>query len=400
MIRPLMWAILAGVALALGYGTQSAVLAWVGYTMIAVLALGYGVMRLSTGRLYVERELTADRVYPGDSVGVHVRVENHSPLPALWLVAAESLPAGLPVTGVRGRVATWVGRGGFSFTYMLEGARRGYHEIGPTALHVGDPFGLFQRRLELGGSSWLTVFPKLVALQHPRVSSPRVSGEVRVRRRVLEDPTVTVGIRPYQYGDGMKRVHWRATAHTGRLQSKLFEITAQHDVTLLLDLRRADYPTSPEEAGQAAELAITTAASIAQYLLGGMQRVGLLALARDPSGMGGEALVSVAPGRGRAHLVQLLSTLGRVELGRTEGLTEVLGRQKERFPWGSMVVVIAPGVDRELMVSLLNLRTCGYGVKLVLVGRNASTPGGADPRAVGMGAVRVQSEEAIRGLDL
>ncbi len=249
MIRPLAWATLAFLALVLSWTTGASVFAWAGYTMFALLILGYLTMRLSAGRLVARRELTRDRIYPGESVRVRVRVENHSPFPALWLVAAESLPVGLPVSGVRGRVTPWVGPAGFSFTYTLEGARRGYHELGPTVLQVGDPFGLFQRRLSAGGASGLTVFPKVVALQQPRLSSPRLSGEVRVRRRVLEDPTVIVGIRPYQSGDGLRRVHWRATAHTGRLQSKLFGVTALHDVTLLLDLSRGDYSPSPEEAG-------------------------------------------------------------------------------------------------------------------------------------------------------
>ncbi len=397
MVRPLVWMLLAGIALVFSWTTQAAFFAWVGYGMLVVLLLGYASVQLSTGGLTVQRELALDRISLGDPVEVRVRVENHSPLPALWVVAAESLPAGLPVSGSRGRVMPLVGRNGFAFSYTLEGARRGYHEVGPTVLRTGDLFGLFQRRLDAGGSSWLTVFPKLVALRNPRLASLRAAGEVRVRRRVLEDPTQIVGIRPYHHGDGLRRVHWRATAHTGKLQSKLFEITAQREVTLLLNLRRGDYPASPQDAAAAAELAITAAASFAQYLLTGATRVGLLALARDPSGMGGERVVAAAPGRGRAHLVSLLSLLGRVELGRTDSLPEIVRQQKERFPWGSMVVVITPRLDDEVLLALMNLRTCGYDVRLVLVGRGLA--GGADLGRVGLEVRRVQGEGDLRGLE-
>ncbi len=109
MIRPLAWVLLAMFALVLSWTTGASVFAWAGYTMFALLLLGYLTMRLSAGRLIAWRELTRDRIYPGESVRVRVRVENHSPFPALWLVAAESLPVGLPVTGVRGRVTPWVG---------------------------------------------------------------------------------------------------------------------------------------------------------------------------------------------------------------------------------------------------------------------------------------------------
>jgi uncharacterized protein (DUF58 family) len=399
MVRPFAWALLAVIALVLSWSTHAAFFAWAGYLMVALLVLGYLTVRLGTGRLGAHRELAVDRIHLGGRVAVKVEVENHSPLPAPWLVAAESLSVGLPVDGVRGRVTALIGTRGFSFTYVLEGARRGYHEVGPTVLHTGDLFGLFPRRLERGGSSWLTVFPKVLPLQHPYLASRRPAGEVRARQRVLEDPTQVVGIRPYHHGDGLRRVHWRATAHTGKLQSKLFEITAQREVTLLLNLRRADYPASPDDAGFVAELAIMATASIAQYLLQGTQRVGLLALARDPAGMGGEASVSVAPGRGPGHLIALLSALGRVELGRTESLPEVLSRQRERFAWGSMVVIVTPRLDDEVLLALVNLRTSGYGVKLIRVGRPTGAPG-LDLGAMGLNAVQVQSEEDIRGLDL
>ena len=60
----------------------------------------------------------------------------------------------------------------------------------------------------------------------------------QTRQRVLEDPSQIIGIRPYQHGDGLRRIHWRATAHTGRFQSKLFEVSAQVECVLALNLRR------------------------------------------------------------------------------------------------------------------------------------------------------------------
>jgi uncharacterized protein (DUF58 family) len=127
------------------------------------------------------------------------------------------------------------------------------------------------------------VFPRLVAIEHARLASRRPAGDIRVRQRAWEDPSQVVGVRPYERGDSLRRIHWRATAHTGELQSKQFQVTSQLDTVILLDLRRADYPASPDDASEAAELAIVTAASIAQHVLDRYQRVGLFALARDPA---------------------------------------------------------------------------------------------------------------------
>jgi uncharacterized protein (DUF58 family) len=400
MILPSIWALLAGLALVLGWGTGLAVFAWVGYFMLVLLAISLVTARLCYQGLSATRELSVDRVRLGERVEVKVEVRNPSPLPAFWLVAAESLPVGLPMSGSRGRVVPLAWGREFSFSYRLEGARRGYHELGPTVVRTGDLFGLFSRRAAYGGSDWLTVYPKIVPLVHASLPSRRALGEVRTRRRVLEDPTQTIGIRPYQRGDSLRRVHWRATAHTGKLQSKLFELTAQPDVTIVLNLNRADYPTSPHEATDSAELAITTAASIAQHLLTGEQRLGLLVLGRDPAAAGSSDPRVVKSERGRGQLASILSLLGRVELGASERLCDLLEREKERFVWGTMVVVITPKVDREAVLALLGLRTAGFGLELILAARHGAAPSRSEMGMIGLSAARVQSEEDIRGLDL
>ena len=400
MITPLVWAALALAALGVGHGAGAPLFSWVGYVMLLTLLTSYALARAGARGLTARRELRVDRIHLGESVEVEVTVENRSALPALWVSAAESLPVGLPMRGSRGRIAPLAGRHSFRFEYTLEGARRGYHEIGPTLLRSGDLFGLYQRQATQAGSAWLTVFPKLVAIGRAPLASRRPLGEVRARQRVLEDPTQIVGIRPYHHGDGMRRVHWRATAHTGKLQSKLFEVTAQPNVTILLNLRRADYPSHPEEAAGTAELAITTAASVARYVLDRGQRVGLLALARDPAGMGVDHLVSVEAARGRDQLTALLSVLGRVELGQTDSLEEVIYRDKQRLAWGTMVVVVTPRLDREVVLALLNLRTAGFGLELILTGRGAAGPDRAGMGMIGISAARVRSEDDIRALDL
>ena len=227
MVLPILWVLLAALALVLGWTTGTAAFSWVGYLMLFAWIVGSMAARMAERGLVAERHVAVDRVHHGGETTVGLTVANRSRLPVLWMVASESLPAGLPMTGLRGRVGPLAGGASFSFRYTLHGARRGYHELGPTVLRTGDIFGLSQRERHAAGVASFTVYPKIIPITHARLPSRRPSGEVRTRQRVLEDPTQIVGIRPYQHGDGLRRVHWRATAHTGRLQSKLFEVSAQ-----------------------------------------------------------------------------------------------------------------------------------------------------------------------------
>ncbi|UCC67554.1 MAG: DUF58 domain-containing protein [Armatimonadota bacterium] len=401
MVLPLLWILLAALALVLSWTTDSGAFAWVGYLMLLIWVVGLAVVWLAERGVSVSRQLSSDRVPFGGEADVEVQVSSGSVVPLPWLAAAESLPAGLPMTGVRGRVGPLAGRGKFSFRYTLHGARRGYHQVGPTLLRTGDLFGLVQRERAGGRAERLTVYPRIIAIRHVRVPSHRPAGEVRARQRVLEDPTQVVGVRPYQHGDGLRRVHWRATAHTGRLQSKLFEVSAQVETTLVLNVRRGDYPDSPAEAEEAAELAIVTAASVAQHVLDQRQPVGLVALARDPAEETSEGIIRVSGGRGRGQLAAILSVLGRVELGPAKELADVLSREKDELPWGSAVVIITPRMTDRSVPAIRGLRKAGFETSVILVGRSPGlAEGGTGLEALGVGAARVISEADIRGLSL
>jgi uncharacterized protein (DUF58 family) len=401
MVLPLLWVLLAALALVLARATGTAAFAWVGYLMLAVWVAGALAVRLAARGLTAARQVSVDLIPYQGLATVEVTVRNGSRLPLIWLVAAESLPAGLPMTGLRGRVGPLRGRGAFSFRYTLHGARRGYYELGPVLLRSGDLFGLTHVERRAAAGHGITVFPRVVPITHVRLPSRRPAGQVRARQRVLEDPTQVIGVRPYQHGDGLRRVHWRATAHTGRLQSKLFEISAQVDNILVLNLRRADYPGSPTEAEESAELAITAAASVARHTLDRRQRIGLLALGRDPAQPAATAPIRVDPGRDSAQLTAVLSALGRVDLGPAEDLVSVLEREKEGLSWGAMVVLITPVLTPEAVRSALGLRSSGFDVKLALVGGGTPAGSGASGMSgLGVPTVLIKSEADISGLGI
>ncbi|MFB3882579.1 MAG: DUF58 domain-containing protein [Armatimonadota bacterium] len=398
MVLPVPWLLLAGLAFALGWVTATPVFYWLGYLMVAVWLIAVASGRLAQRGLKAVRKLSADRVANGGEVAVEVTVSNTAALPVPWLVAAESLPAGLPMTGLRGRVGPLAANRSFSFRYTLHAARRGYYQLGPTVLRTGDLFGLSQRERSGAGVEALTVYPVVLPITHARLPSRRPAGDVRGRRRALEDPAQVVGIRPYQHGDELRRVHWRATAHTGRLQSKLFELSAQVEIILVLDLRRADYPDSPNDAAEAAELAVTATASIANHTLEGKHRVGLLALGRDPAAPPDQTTVAVRPGRDREQLTAILSVLGRIQLGFAEPLAPALEREKEQWNWGALVILITPRLTAEELRTALGLRSSGFDVQAVLAGRNAGDSAGLEP--LGITAAAVRSEADINGLGL
>ena len=54
--------------------------------------------------------------------------------------------------------------------------------------------------------------------------------------RLFEDSEHFAGVRDYEPGDPMHHVHWRLSAHAGRLQTKTYEPTRSAEVLFALDL--------------------------------------------------------------------------------------------------------------------------------------------------------------------
>src|SRR5207248_9232431 len=110
-------------------------------------------------------------------------------------------------------------------------------------------------------------------------SSKRPIGEVRMTYRLFEDPTRISVVQAYERCDPLNRVHWRATARTGLLHSKVYEPSTVAGATLLMEFHTAAHERKHEP--HRSELAVTAAASIANavYLLG--QQIGLVTNGRD-----------------------------------------------------------------------------------------------------------------------
>ena len=128
-----------------------------------------------------------------------------------------------------------------TISYQLKCNCRGYYQLGPLVAETGDVFGLYRRYRVLSEPSFVLVYPEVVPLAGFDIASRRPIGEVRMSHRLFEDPTRIAGVRGYQAGDPLNRIHWRATARTGVLHSKIYEPSTVAGATILLDFHEQSF---------------------------------------------------------------------------------------------------------------------------------------------------------------
>jgi uncharacterized protein (DUF58 family) len=216
-----------------------------------------------------------------------ISVQNQGAWPVAWVLLEDLLPwdaliynpPKLQVSGRRVSLMMLKGHGRQSLLYQLTPTRRGYYQLGPLVLETGDLFGLHRRYRVATDPHFLVVMPKVIPLAGYEVSSKRPIGEVRMSYRLYEDPTRISGVRAYEQGDSLNRIHWRATARTGELHSKVYEPSTVAGATILLEFHQAAHDRKDEP--HRSELAVTAAASIANAVYLMNQQIGLVTNGRD-----------------------------------------------------------------------------------------------------------------------
>ncbi|MCO6453964.1 MAG: DUF58 domain-containing protein [Pirellulaceae bacterium] len=393
-----MWYVGALLLLLIALVFNLGLLAYAMYALLAVLLVSRFLTRWWVEGLGAER--TCDRLTAevGDQVSVSVSIANQGKLPVPWVLLEDLLPRqalihrppSLEVSGQRMRLAMLPPGGRKAIFYQLRCNRRGYYQLGPLVLETGDLFGLHRRYRVATQPHFLLVYPRVVPLEGFDIASRRPIGEVRMTYRLYEDPTRIAGVREYQAGDPLNRVHWRATARTGTLHSKVYEPSTVAGATIVLDFHRDSHDRRHEP--YRSELAVTAAASIANALFQLGQQAGLVTNGRDAADRirqegwdydirsrqaarrAAEMLddsdrlrpVVVPTRRGAEQLVRILESLARVELTDGLHLADLLLEASGRMPRDATALVILPRVAPESVVALSHLKSQGFAVAAVL----------------------------------
>lgn len=336
----------------------------VAYLLFGLFVLGRLWVRRSLDGLKLSRAYT-NRAFSGDDVTVRVTLHNTSRLPAPWVQAHESLPVELIAPPFHREVFSLAAGEQRYFEYTLHCRRRGVYLVGPLQARGGDLFGLEPaRQTELAAES-MVVYPQIVPL--PRLSVPTHSplAALPAATPLFEDPARVSGVREYQRGDSPRRIHWTATATAGRLLVKQYQPAIARETLLCLDLCAEAY--APRRRFEATELAVVVAASLANHIIVRERLpVGLTTEAADfPSGQ--PAPYFLPARRERAHLMNVLELLARVQPAAAQPLAERLRQLPGRVAWGTTLIAITGDASPDLFDALAALRRAGVVVALVQV---------------------------------
>jgi uncharacterized protein (DUF58 family) len=332
--------------------------------------------RYCLSRIEYQRRLSSKRVFFGDEVVFEVEVANRKPLPLPWIQIDDMVSS--EVSFLKGKTTPSPDTTGVFLSnffslgwyhkvkrrYPMHCLQRGYFAFGPSRIRSGDIFGFFSREMEVKQMDYLMVYPKIVSLEKLGILSKQPLGDIRTRRHIFEDPVLTSGIRDYNSGDSLKRIHWKSTARLGKLQVKVFEPTTITDMGIFLDVRTIK-PALGGGVPELLELAILTTAAIANRAMTDGYRVGLYVnqhkrFVDEP--------IRVPPSQHTDQMRLILEALAYTHSYETMPITRLVQRESRNLPWGSTVVVISAMPESAILSALVEMKRTGRSVVLIVIG--------------------------------
>ncbi|MCB0007892.1 MAG: DUF58 domain-containing protein [Anaerolineales bacterium] len=369
--------------------------------------------------LRFERRYTP-RAFLGEQIPVTVELENRGWLPIPWIAFRDDVPSGLHGR-LPGQVITLKRHEQMVREYNIWAGRRGYYRIGPLNLSVGDLFGMSET-VGQAPAGFITIYPRIISFSKLNLSARLPFGTIASKQRLFEDPARPMGVRGYQPGDSLRRINWKATAHTDNLLVRTLEPAISLETAILLNLRKEEYADRNRIDGP--EWAIVLAASLAAHLIGRRQAVGLICNGRDPlAGQDSAALafdetsgrlldneaapdnertesIPLLPQRGRPHLMKILETLARVESSETAPFTEWLPAACLNLAWGVTVIMVTPSGDEAICRAAHRLVRAGLNPVLMVTERRGDFGQTLErARRLGFTALSVPDEAALKQWD-
>ena len=362
------WLTVAGVIAVISALLRQPILTLIALAM-AIIALTVRIWWDQCFRgLTYKRKFSAVRAFHGEEISLDLEVVNAKPLPITRLEVADSATSNIEILNRSLEVGESPNsrflRALYSlgmyervnYRYRIACRTRGWHRFGPVSLSASDPLGMVSRRVTHSGVEGFLVYPRIVPITHLVVPARQPFGDFTPLQSLVEDPLRMAGVREYVPGDSPKRVHWRATARTGTMQTRVYEPSASPVAAIFLDTITFSYLWEGQNS-DLLELAVTTAASLANQLLSGRHQVGLYANAPMP---GRSRSVRVPPGRRAGQLTRILGDLAMLMPAFGERIERMVVEELPRLPWGSTIVIVTCRVTEGMQRSLLRLaRTSG-----------------------------------------
>ena len=232
--------------------------------------------------------------------------------------------------------------------------RRGYLRFTGARFGKPDPLGLFRRVFEVQHVHSVLVLPRRYPVARLNLSGQRnyQPGGVTLSSSVGESGEFH-GLREYQHGDPLRRIHWRSWARQGKPMVKTYEDEFFVRHALILDTCTADLPL------QHFEEAVSVAASLAVNMSDAESLLDLMFVE--------DKAYHFTSGRGVGDIQSMLEILACVQASEQSSWKSLQSQVMQHMAQLSSVVFVLLRWDETRQELVQQVKQQGVEVRVLLV---------------------------------
>lgn len=315
------------------------------YYLIGIILITYFINRitLNSGFKDLTYGMNIDKRVAeiNEEVQFQTIVENNKPLTVSFLNIKERFPKGLS-RSENNYVLFIMPYQRVKRSYMISGYKRGLYSIDDTELELGDFIGFKTIKEKVKTNTELTVLPKRAILEDNIQVVGSFTGDISVKRWIIDDPLMTIGIREYTGNEPERYIHWPSSIRHGNLMVKNFDFTTDNSVMVVLNVETTLPSWKPPE-----EEIIEKSISICRTLLEDFEDIKIPygfasnAYNRDNNSRMGHFY---HPGLGENQLNNLLEVLGKIDYRVPTSFNNILTHMASKRVNFTTLVIITPRI--------------------------------------------------------
>ena len=351
----------------------------IGWTVFVLIVLALTLRTVYKHRVFhrviYTRSFKDTAIFAGEPTEMVETIENRKLLPMPWIRAESRMDPDLHFADAADRTIRHGIYHQSVFALMpymrimrrhpLRAMKRGLYRLDSVTLTAGDPLMMTESTRTIGLNAHLTVYPRLLDQSEIPLSYHSLLGDIAVRRWIIPDPFLRAGTRPYEPGDGLHLINWKATARTGSLQVHRSEYTADPRLMILFNVDTSADLRDKEPDPQRVEYGLSLTATIADRAVRSGIPVGLLTNACCVGRS--EEIVRLESRCSGEHLMRLFQILAAVQIKRSVTMYTLLEQEILNRPSGIDYLLVSAYEDGRLAAQAGKLRVLGNAVRTVLL---------------------------------
>lgn len=211
------------------------------YTVLVLPIVSYIYMLIGYFMLKYEQSLDNDLIFKGDKVTFTVNITNRSffILPYISISFLNDKGGVIQKHKINNISLQPFSNREVSIDYIYK--YRGDFKLGVSTIEVQDFLGIFKFTLKNKNPLYITVYPQIIDIDEFYLSSGYLSDNVSSIGGGQEDISTIEEINKYNYGDSLRKIHWKLTAKTNELMIREYEKVGSRSAILILDLQSNNF---------------------------------------------------------------------------------------------------------------------------------------------------------------